>query len=146
MDGFGDGANLEQRNSMASDLHPPSNAATAENELPAFLFGKGPSPRLFASTPMLTSFERAILIGLRAEQLEGGEEPRLECFRHGDYDPLKVSEAELDTGFFPPTSILRCLPDGTPIRCAVSALLPDRNAAYSMFDGAQSCAWPSEHK
>ena len=53
-----------------------------------------------AHIPVLTIFERASIVGLRAQQLENGATPRVKC-KPSMTDPVEIAEFEL---------LNRCIP------------------------------------
>jgi DNA-directed RNA polymerase I, II, and III subunit RPABC2 len=64
-----------------------------------------------AANPFLTSYERAKVIGLRAEQLTRGA-PAFAPVSGARYDACAVAAAELDAGLLP-FVISRPMPDGS---------------------------------
>ena len=60
--------------------------------------------------PRLTRFERARIIGTRAQQISNNASPLVDI--EGEFDPLRIAEKELHAGVIP-LVIRRFLGDGT---------------------------------
>lgn len=83
------------------------------------------------SSPYLTKYEIARIVGIRASQIAGGSKPRIEVKKTNDqFDPLEVAIKELLAGKCP-LIVKRTLPNGEIIerRC-------DNVEAVSHFDFA----------
>lgn len=67
------------------------------------------TPKIYLTNPIMTSFEKAKLIGVRAVQLDKGDQPAIDISRIKPYNSLKIAELELEMGVIP-LSILRYVP------------------------------------
>lgn len=70
----------------------------------------------------MTRFERAQVVGVRAEQLSQGAPPQVPVQGPGD-GAVAVARREMDAGKLPPMSLGRHLPDGGAVRVAVADVL-----------------------
>jgi DNA-directed RNA polymerase I, II, and III subunit RPABC2 len=62
--------------------------------------------------PVLTKYERAKLIGLRAQQISKGMEPMIDPYKYGLIDTIDIARKELEEKKIP-LIIRRKLPDGS---------------------------------
>jgi DNA-directed RNA polymerase subunit K/omega len=73
----------------------------------------------YVDTTPLTKFETAMIIGNRALQISQNGRPRVLTSLT---DPIDIARQELRASALPPMSILRYLPDGTPVRKTVNEI------------------------
>lgn len=73
---------------------------------------------LVHSRPM-TKFERAVLVGHRANQISQGSAPRA---RGKTDNPLDIAAAEIDTGTLRGMRVIRYLSDGTAVQKTASEI------------------------
>jgi len=89
--------------------------------LPDWLLSDTVDPTVqYPHTSPLTKYERTMALGHRGLQVGQGSEPRV-AHRQDD-DPLTIARAELESGNFPPMSLLRTLPDGSVLRRTLDEL------------------------
>jgi DNA-directed RNA polymerase subunit K/omega len=75
-----------------------------------------------ASRPVLTKYERAKVVGMRAEQLARGMEPLVPVPADEPFDPEEVARRELLAGRLP-FVVVRHTPDGKPVHLRLADLV-----------------------
>jgi len=71
--------------------------------------------------PIMTKFEKAAIIGKRAEQLRRGDNPYYDAINER-FDPIKIAEKELELKLIP-MIVERKLPDGSTVSIHVKDLI-----------------------
>lgn len=91
--------------------------------------GEAAAPRVIhKTTPYLTKYERARVLGTRALQISLGAPVMLQNGLEGESDPLKIAALELKAKLVP-LIIRRYLPDGSHVDVAVRDLIVDDSSA-----------------
>lgn len=94
-------------------LKSPGLKSISDEEITTFkiIFGyKPPLPPI--TLPLITSFEKAVLMGRRAENIKDGAKPQVPV-KESDIDFIEIAEREIKSKRLPNMKIVRLLPDKT---------------------------------